>query len=732
MKTEKSASMLLRLQASIILLLLFLLSFSARGEIRYDPATRKWTLVSGPVEYRLQQKTGGVSFEYFGLPGAESWTPYDPKRPNHPERTQNVRTDLAGQVDGQDIAATTLDLVSQRISSVKPGVDALELVYQHRRIPLRIRAEYCAWGDTGVITRGVSLQNLGRSTLHVQRLSSLSWALPPGEYDLTYLYGGWGQERQVANEMLGAGARRFVSASGRSTNDYSPWLTLHNHSAGVHYLAQLAYSGNWDMNFERTPLTGDRRYWQNELNVNLGMRFDYGGDLALQPNQAFQLPQAVFTSSPLGLDEAANQLHRYQREYLVPRNSTNDPLLVQFNSWYPFPGKMTIAEMKRCAELAAKLGAEVYVLDAGWYNKKDWSTELGDYKADLQAFPNGIQELANYVRKLGMKFGIWVEIENVGVNSEIFRDHPDWCLPYNGKPIEREVRRQLNFAKPEVRRWARSVIDRLVHDYGLEWIKIDYNIEIGEQFDPPAPGQRQGDTLYRHLMNYYSWLDEVRAAHPRLVIENCSSGGLRFDAGIMAHAHTTWLSDEVKPKPSVQLAYGCTLEFTPGICNHWMVGDTEHGDILPSDSPEWWDFMFRVPMNGQFGISSRVFNWNPELIRHAQQNVSLYKQLRSTIVNADVFHLTPQPAHDDPAGWMALQYVPPNSTGSIVIAYRLGQSNAQETFKLHELKLDNQYRVKSDGGTLGTWTGRELSDAGLKVTLNAPWRATVVRLEIVH
>jgi alpha-galactosidase len=101
-------------------------------------------------------------------------------------------------------------------------------------------------------------------------------------------------------------------------------------------------------------------------------------------------------------------MHRYQREYAFALNPANNSPLVQFNSWYPFPGKMTIAEMKRCAALAAKMGADVYVLDAGWYNKKNWNTELGDYQADSVAFPNGIQELASYVRQLGMTFGLWV------------------------------------------------------------------------------------------------------------------------------------------------------------------------------------------------------------------------------------------------------------------------------------------------------------------------------------
>jgi alpha-galactosidase len=116
------------------------------------------------------------------------------------------------------------------------------------------------------------------------------------------------------------------------------------------------------------------------------------------------------------------------------------------------------------------------------------------------------------------------------------------------------------------------------------------------------------------------------------MIENCSSGGMRFDLGIMGHTHTNWLSDVVAPLPSVQLAYGCTLEFSPAVCNHWMIGDGE-GERAAVDNnapPGWWDFILRVPMNGQYGISSKVFDWSPALRKRAAENVALYKRIRGS------------------------------------------------------------------------------------------------------
>lgn len=685
------------------------------AQVHYDPGGRAWTLRSGPLEYRLAQHDQAVTLDYFGPSGAPAW-----KEPS------GTAYDIAGIVDGHRILPQDLMLASHQVRQTAEDVHELRLVFKHRTLPLQIDARYAAWGATGVLTRQLTLANIGSRVLPVESFPSLAWSLPRGPDELTYLYGGWGRERQVAAEKLGAGRRAFVSSRGRSSNGYSPWFSLCNEQLGVRYAAQLAYSGNWEMSFERLP--GRRPLDEEMLTVELGMRFDSGQALALPPGQSLLLPQAAFTASAGDLDAAANQLHRYQRTYVIPRIRANDPLLVQFNSWYPSPGKMTVEQMRRCADIAAEVGAEVFVLDAGWFNKRNWSRELGDWEADPVAFPNGIQELARQVRARTMKFGIWVEIENLGLDSKTFALHPDWCLTYQGLPLRNSSRCHLNFAKPEVRRWARSIVDRLIRDFQIEWLKIDYNIDIGEQFDPPG-ADRSRDVLYRHLMSYYAWLDEVRAAHPGLVIENCSSGGLRFDLGIMAHAHTTWLSDEVRPLPSLQLAYGCTLEFPAEICNHWMVGDNSNGEVTPSGLPGWWDFMLRVPMNGQFGISSRVFDWSASLKKRAAENVALYKRLRNVIAGADVYHLTPPPSHDAPTGWMALQYAAPDRKRGVVMAYRLAASHAQGTFRLRGLAPERLYQVRQDGRPRGVFTGLVLSQTGLTMKLDSPWRATVIELE---
>jgi alpha-galactosidase len=611
---------------------------------------------------------------------------------------------------------------------VSPGVEELRLRFLHASLPLQVDVRYAAWGETGVFSREIRLTNRGGAPLPVARLPSIAWELPGGDYTLRYLWGSWGQERQLATETLAAGARRFEQTRGRSTNGYVPWLSLRNRALGIEYIAELAWSGNWWMQVERQPGTGAAALRDQPVQVALGMHTDFGGPLTLAPGDTITLPRAVVTATSGDLDDAANQMHRYQRGYLVPRVKTNQPPLVQFNTWFPLGAAVDITNTMQAADAAAAIGAEVYVLDSGWYTSGDWERTLGDYEPDPHKFPRGLEELADHVHHKGMRFGLWLEIENAGTESRLFHDHPEWCLPYGGTPSITAHRCQLDFANPAVRQWATATVDRLVSRYRLDWIKIDYNNDPGDRFDPARAGQ-SGRRLHDHLAAYYAWLDAIRAAHPDLVVENCSSGGLRLDLGVMGHAHTAWLSDVVDPIASIALGYGCTMQFAPEVCNHWMVGDADSGVVDSTGPPGWVDFMLRVPMNGQFGISGRIPEWSAAVRQRAAANVALYRRIRGTITGADVYHLTPPPRRNAPTGWTALQYVQPGGRRAVVLAYRLARSSAAVTLGLRALLPGATYEVTVDGHRLAPATGATLGAPGLRLRLPAVWRAAVVELE---
>ena len=275
-----------------------------------------------------------------------------------------------------------------------------------------------------------------------------------------------------------------------------------------------------------------------------------------------------------------------------------------------------------------------------------------------------------------------MELECASKDSQVVKEHPDWVLRYNGTPIPGTRNRvYLDFSRPEVRAWAKAVIDRLVQQDKVDWIKMDYNVNIGEEFDPAAFSQRTGTVLRDHLKAYFAMLDGVRRAYPKLIIEDCSSGGTRIDLQIMSRMDTAYISDNLRPKSKVQLEYGCTLEFAPEICNHWVVDNGSDESITPSDSPEWLKTLFRLPMLGELGMSARVAHWTPAQMEIAKQSIDDYKRIRPIIASGDVYHLTPPPqAGESPTGWMAIQYVSRDAAHSAMFVFRLAESDPKQTF----------------------------------------------------
>ena len=435
---------------------------------------------------------------------------------------------------------------------------------------------YAAAGDTGVFTRDAIISAV-QSTVTPE--ASLCWSLPAAAYELTYLWGGWGQERQVATEALGPGRRVFASDRGRSTSVYSPWFALRNRTTGVRYAAQLAWSGNWEMGFERLPATGDKPIDAVPLQVWLGMRTSLGHEMKLD-KRSFQLPTVAFTATTGDLDDAANNLHRYQRRVRDFRRSRpTRPLLVQFNSWYPFRASSTVTELKQPARRRGRAGrgglrARLGLVQPQGLVARNSATTRPTRRLTPTASKNSPITSASR----GMKFGIWVEIENAGHrNPSMFEEHaPTGVLQLNGKPHAARataVPAELREAR-KCSEWARGVVDRLVRDYGIEWIKIDYNIDIGNRFRL-AHWAGAGRSCARLLR--LARRDPGRASEPggRELLERRAAVRPRDHR---AHAHHVAIG---RGEADAIAATGVRLHarVSPEVCNHWMVGDEDSGKV---------------------------------------------------------------------------------------------------------------------------------------------------------
>ncbi|WP_170971000.1 alpha-galactosidase [Ilyomonas limi] len=700
----------------VVFLLLFLSTvINSFSQVSYNGQKKEWTVRSGKNRYIITNTPEGIEQAYL----TDATATVSPAA--EPDYHLVVCT-----INGQQLNAADFTLTNNQTGNEKNGVAYLMLTLQAKKSPLQAIVTCKAYNNTGVFTRSINIKNTSQQAIHIANIPSFSASLPGGNYDLQYLKTEWGHERRFTTEALQPDSlRSFIMNRGRSGEGYSSWFSLVNNTTSVRYMAELAYSGNWQMQFLQKEANAP-------VTVQMGMRFDKGEALTLLPSATFQTPEVAFTLDSGDLDEVANYLHRYQREFVIPAVQTNRPLLVEYNTWFATPNKVYVKEVKRLVDSAAALGCEAFVLDAGWYNEQeqDWSAELGNWYPTKTSFPNGLEELVNYVHQNNMLFGLWVEIESVGRQSNLVKEHPGWFLQNEGKPVFTSNRYHLNFANDSARNWALHTISRLVNTYQLKWIKIDYNNSVGESFD----AQYNGIALYEHLQGYFKLLDAVHHLFPSLIVENCASGGLRTDLGTMKHTNTAWLSDITYPHNAPQLVWGATLELTPGINNYWMTGDTVHQDVWFCKEeplhPEWWNYMFRIAMTGQFGISSRLERWSKALMDTAKQNIQLYKRIRTIIQGADVYHLTPMPDHDKPVGSMAIQYQ--NNDKNLLMAYRLENGKDEENYKLRNLDAAQQYVVYIDGKKIKQLTGGELMNVGITVNLKYDFSAAVIEMDEVQ
>lgn len=647
------------------------------------------------------------------------------------------------------VRAEQLRLVELRPAAAETpgGLPELRAVLADPREPAQLELVYAVDERAGVLLTWAEIVNTGRQELPLHALASGRLALrAPRGATLTYLHGHWGDECQVASEVLGFGTRTLEVRAGRSSNGFSPWFALQP-QPGLVLAGQLAWSGNWRIDLAREDVDRHRVYLYPEggmpedgdprVVVTAGLH-DWRFLRRLAPGERFRTPVLALAAGT-DLDAAAQRLHTWSAAR-IPQPNPNVPLQVQFNTWYNLgrlhgDGKVPVGRMKAYANVAAEIGCEIFVLDAGWYDATNWSGKLGDWEVDPTFYPNGLEELIEHVRGKGMKFGLWVEIEVAGAASRLRAEHPDWLVTHDGEPLAfgRWGRRGLAFGHPEAAAWALAELDRLATRYQLDWLKIDYNIDYGPGSDNPRHGHSPGDALYRHLTAYYAILDELRRRHPNLIVENCASGGLRFDPGIIAHTHTTWLSDEVRPLRSLQLGYGATLAHPAAVCNHWAV------DLENEMDPIWRDLVFRVPMMGQFGISGNVDTWDAGLRAQAAHHVAVYKQIREVVRRGRCYHLTPPIPPEGATGWTAIWFVDEVPAGEaphgVLFAYRLAESPAEIVLPLPGLAAEGVYKVRADRELDGISpapaelrSGASLAEEGLRLRLPAVNRSALVQL----
>ncbi|WP_108126978.1 alpha-galactosidase [Saccharospirillum mangrovi] len=387
--------------------------------------------------------------------------------------------------------------------------------------------------DTDVLTVSTQLTNVGTRTLSLEQwLSTLP--LPTSMTEVMSFSGRWVHEFQPQRDRLPLGSLEYTNLRGRTSHDHFPGLLVSDTDfkpdLGTVYGFHLGWSGNHRQRLERSQLG----FCQYQAGAQL-----MPGEVQLKPGDVFTAPKLYACRSERGYNGIAERFQTFVRQRIVPLSGAKERP-VHINTWEALYFDHNQDGLDRLAEAAARVGAERYVLDDGWFlGRRDDSAGLGDWVVDPDVYPQLLHPLAATLKKNGLEFGLWVEPEMVNPRSRLHEQHPDWVLAIAGQhqPLARQ-QRVLDLTRTEVREYLFKHLNQLLNDYPIRYLKWDMNRDHVQAAD--ADGRAAG---YRQTLGLYTLLDRLRAHHPDVEIESCASGGARMDFGILQRTHRFWLSD---------------------------------------------------------------------------------------------------------------------------------------------------------------------------------------------
>ncbi|MGC0336254.1 alpha-galactosidase [Streptomyces sp. SLBN-8D4] len=563
-----------------------------------------------------------------------------------------------------------------------------------------------------VLERWVTLDNQDPAPVELLRADSATWTLPDREdgWRLSQLHGRWAAESLLTRTPLTYGEKVIGSRRGHTGHQHLPWVALDTDATeerGEVYGVALGWSGSWRIAVAQLP---DAR-----VQITGGAGYDDSGLLRLAAGESFTTPVFAGLWSDGGFGGASRAWHAYQRAYVIPDADQDRPVL--FNSWEATNFDISEEQQGTLARRAAAMGVELFVVDDGWFGARTSDRAgLGDWAPNPDRFPSGLKPLGDYVRALGMQFGIWVEPEMINPDSELYRAHPDWVQYQTGRK-RTEFRNQLvlNLAREDVQEYLWEQLDTLLSSAPIDYVKWDFNRCFT---DAGWPGESYPQRLWvDHVRGFYALLDRLRAAHPGVAFESCSGGGGRIDLGVLSRTDQVWTSDNTDPLDRLAIQDGFSQIHPARVMAAWV---TDSPNTQLNGRVSSLRFRFVSAMAGVLGVGGDLAEWTEEELAEAGRWVKLYKEIRPLVQHGDLYRLRPPRG-----GLSAVQYVRGDET--VVLAWLQAQKYGEPvpSLRLRGLDPTASYECPETGEV---HRGVVLMHHGLRTGLRGDLDATVIRL----
>ena len=492
-----------------------------------------------------------------------------------------------------------------------------------------------------IITRSVCVKNESSGKIYLNKIESASLDFLYGDYELLTFYGRHAMERNVQRVPVVHGTQKIGSVRGTSSHQYNPMMILAEKETtedkGNCYAMSFVYSGCFQGEVLKDQL--------NQTRMMLGLQeeaFRY----PLETGEMFQAPEVILSYSSEGMNRLSQNLHHCIRQHICRGKYKEEIRPILINSWeaayFDFTGD-TIYEL---AKAAKEVNIDMLVMDDGWFGKRDDDNSgLGDWFVNEKKLGGTLGNLIKRINDLGVKFGIWIEPEMVSEDSDLYRKHPDWALTVPGRnPVRSRNQLVLDFSRKEVVDEIYDQICKVLDQGNIEYVKWDMNRSLMDVYSSVT--RDQGRVLHDYVLGLYDFLERLVQRYPNLLIEGCSGGGGRFDAGMMYYTPQIWCSDNTDAIDRLRIQYGTSFGYPVSVVGSHVSAVPNHqtGRKTPLHTRGV------VAMSGTFGYELNLMKLSEEEKQEIREQIAEYKSYAPIIQNGLYYRLS-DPTTEEICAW---------------------------------------------------------------------------------
>ena len=571
----------------------------------------------------------------------------------------------------------------------KEEAETLEVTLHDNVMDTDLILSYTIYEAYPVITRNTKFVHKGKEKIVLERAMSASVEFLDMDYEMVQLSGGWSRERYVKNRKLEMGIQSIQSLNGTCCGaEHNPFLALKRphttESQGEVYGFSLVYSGNYLGQVEVSTFDMTR--------VMMGINpEDFSWEL--KNGESFQTPEVVMVYSDKGLNKMSQIYHRLYRKRLMHGEWRDKARPILLNNWEATYFDFNEEKILTIAKKAKEAGVELFVLDDGWFGaRNDDYRGLGDWYVNLEKLPDGISGLSKKVEELGLKFGLWVELEMVNKDSDLYRAHPDWIISAPNR-FESHARHQnvLDFSRKEVVDYIYEMIAKVIRESSISYIKWDMNRYMSEPYSKGSAPCEQGKVMHKYILGVYDLYTRLTTEFPHILFESCASGGARFDPAMLYFAPQTWCSDDTDASERTKIQYGTSYVYP-------IVSMGSHVSAVPNHQMHRItpiETRANVAYFGTFGYELDLNLLSDAEIETVKKQIAFMKENRELIQMDGDFYRLLSPFEGNETAWMV---VSSDKTQAVAAFYqRLNKVNASWLrLKLDGLDANTKYEVSCD------------------------------------